>query len=154
MKPDSISGHAPEPPVIHTSGEGKVERISDTSWRIAGRTFRIDQNTIILGHPQVGDWVAFDARVLKDGTSIADRIVLLERAPENPFTFRGPVQAITETQWTIVGRLVQVDKLTEIDPNLQIGDLVEVSGTIAQDGKLWYQAVSEGMARSSSSTSW
>jgi hypothetical protein len=49
----------------------------------------------------------------------------------------GTVEAIGQTEWTIAGRTVRVDESTEIDSNIQIGNLVEVRGGIAQDGTLW-----------------
>lgn len=136
-----VSGQPPQEPVFRMTGEGKVERIG-ASWRIAGRSFLTNENTIIVGHPQVGDWVAFEARILPDGARFADRIVLVARAPENRFEFSGTVGAIGETEWTIAGRVVRVDEQTEIDNNIQVGDQVEVKGGIAQDGMLWAAQIS------------
>lgn len=131
-----VAGQPPEAPVFQMKGEGTVEEISATSWRIAGRTFLTNENTVIIGQPQVGDQVSFKARILPDGTLVADRISLLEQVPDNRFTFVGTVDEINETEWTIAGRVVQVDQLTEIDPNIQIGTLVEVRGNIDQDEML------------------
>lgn len=131
-----VAGQPPEQPVFQMKGEGTVEEISPTSWRIAGRTFLINENTVLVGQPQVGDRVAFKARILPDGTLIADRISLLEQVPNSRFTFAGTVDAISEMEWTIAGRVVQVDQLSNIDTNIQIGTLVEVRGSIDQDGTL------------------
>jgi len=131
-----VSGQPPAEPFFRMMGEGKVERIG-VSWRIAGRTFQTNDNTVIIGQPQVGDWVAFEARIMPDGTRFADLIVLLAHAPENRFEFSGTVDAIGESEWTIAGRVVRMDEQTEIDNNLQVGDQVEVKGGIAQDGTLW-----------------
>ncbi len=131
-----VSGQPPAEPFFRITGEGQVERIG-TTWRIAGRTFLTNDNTVILGHPQVGDWVAFEARVLPDGTRFADRIILLHRALENRFAFTGTVDTIGENEWTIGGRVVKVDELTGIEEGIQVGDLVEVKGGITQDGTLW-----------------
>ncbi|MGQ0600268.1 MAG: DUF5666 domain-containing protein [Anaerolineales bacterium] len=130
-----VSGQRPSEPFFRLIGEGKVERLGP-NWRIAGRTFQSHENTVVVGQPQVGDWVAFEARLLPQGGQILDRVVLLERALENRFEFSGRVDAIGAGEWTIAGRAVKVDEQTEIDDNLQVGDIVEVRGGVAQDGAL------------------
>ncbi len=92
---------------------------------------------MIVGDPQVGDWVAFKGRLLPDDTRVADRIELMHQSPENRFAFTGEVEAIQETQWTIAGRVVRVDNVTRIEPGIVVGDEVEVRGGIADDGTLW-----------------
>jgi hypothetical protein len=131
-----VAGQAPQPPVFRISGEGEVERIGAT-WRIAGQDFLTHPDTVIVGDPQIGDWVAFEGRLLLNGTRIADRILLLRPRFENTFAFVGAVGAMGEDEWTIAGRGVRVDELTHIEPGIEIGDLVEVRGGIAQDGTLW-----------------
>jgi len=135
-----VAGQAPQPPVFHISGEGEVERIGAT-WRIAGQNFRTHADTVIIGDPQVGDWVAFEGRALLNGTRVADKIVLLHRRFENTFAFVGTVDAIGESEWTIAGRVVRVDEVTRIEPGIEVGDLVEVKGGIAQDGTLWAASI-------------
>src|SRR5574341_622524 len=131
-----VAGQAPTQPVFRIVGEGKVEQTGSV-WKIAGRTFRTDEETVITGNPEVGDLVAFEARIVTDGSPVLDRVVLLARAPENRFSFTGRVDAIGDTEWTIAGRTVNVDELTNIDEDIQVGDIVEVKGGIAQDGTLW-----------------
>lgn len=131
-----LAGQPPQEPTFRMDGEGMVEESSPTRWRIAGRTFETNEHTVVAGQPQVGDWVAFEARVLLDGAHMADRISLLERAPENRFVLVGLVDAIGPSEWTIAGRAVRVDDLTGIDPNIQVGALVEVRGGVAQDATL------------------
>lgn len=131
-----LAGQAPQSPVFRIEGEGEVEQIGNV-WVIAGYTFLTDASTVIVGDPQVGDWVAFKGHLLPDGTRFADRIELVQRSPENRFAFIGDVQAIQETQWTIAGRVVRVDNVTRIEPGIVVGDEVEVRGGIADDGTLW-----------------
>jgi hypothetical protein len=50
--------------------------------------------------------------------------------------FTGPVEAISDTSWTIGGTPVGVTLVTEIDPGLAVGDVVKVHALLAQDGSL------------------
>lgn len=133
-------GEAPQEPVFHISGEGEVTATGDT-WRIGGQTFLTDASTVIVGDPQVGDWVAVEGRLLPDGTRFADRITLLHHSTENQFSFTGKVEVISDTQWTIAGRVVRIDDLTEIDEGIAVGNQVEVQGGIAQDGTWWASSI-------------
>jgi len=85
---------------------------------------------VIVGNPQVGDWVSVDGHLLADGTRVADRIVLLCRAPANRFTIAGQVQAMGAITWTVAGQEIAVHEATEIDAGIQVGDRVRVDGVI------------------------
>lgn len=128
-----LPGTPPEDPVFRVSGEGEVGETGNT-WRIAGHPFLTNSMTVIIGNPQVGDWVAFEGRILSDGTRFADRIDLLRRAPENRFSFRGTVDSIAESEWVVSGRAVQVNPLTRIEPGIKAGDVVKIMGLVLQDG--------------------
>ncbi len=130
------SGEPPSEPVFRINGEGEVLQ-TGSSWNIGGHTFLTDDNTVIAGNPQVGDWVAVEGRLLPDGTRVADRITLLHRALENKFFFTGVVDSIGADSWTISGREVRVDEITNIEDGIEAGDTVEVRGGIAQDGTFW-----------------
>jgi len=119
----------PTKPVFRVTGEGKVEA-TGTTWRIAGQDFQTDHSTVIVGNPQVGDWVHVEGHLLADGTRVADWIVLLRRAPANRFTIVGEVQATGTVTWTVAGQEIAVDDATEIDEGIQIGDRVRVEGVI------------------------
>lgn len=138
-------GEAPQEPVFHISGEGEVTAIGDT-WRIGGQTFLTDASTVIVGDPQLGDWVAVEGRLLPDGTRFADRITLLHHSTENQFSFTGKVEVISDTQWTIAGRVVRVDDLTKIDEGIAVGAQVEVQGAIAPDGTWWASSITRTAA--------
>ncbi len=126
-------GEAPEDPTFLVSGEGEVGGTGGT-WRIARHPFLTNSRTVIIGDPQIGDWVWFEGRILVDGTRFADRIVLLRRAPENRFQFRGRVEAMGDTEWTVSGRALRIDPTTAIDADIALGDLVDVKGFILPDG--------------------
>ncbi len=107
------------------------------SWNIAGQTFISGASIVIFGNPQPGDWVSFEGRLLADGSRFVDRIVLLSHSPENQFAFIGKVESIGDTAWTISGRVVQVNEFTAIEAGLKVGDNVQVTGEIAEDGIFW-----------------
>jgi hypothetical protein len=132
----------PTQPVFRISGEGKVTQMGDV-WRIGGRDFQVNTDvasdrstTEIIGNPQLGDWVAVEGRILPDGAYFADRIALLQRAPENRFSFTGTVDNIGAAEWTIAGRAIQVNAQTDIESGIEPGDLAQVTGVILQDGAL------------------
>ena len=135
-----VVGQPPVTPMFRITGEGEVERTGAT-WRIAGQDFLTNENTVIVGNPQVGDWVAFEGRLFAGGTRYADRIVLLRRALEGRFTFAGTVEATGVLTWTISGRTVHVDDRTTIESGLGVGDEVEVEGGVTLDGTLWASSI-------------
>jgi len=130
----------PSEPYFRVSGEGKVEQIGDT-WRIAGQDFETHDATVIIGNPRVGDWVFVDGHLLADGTRVADRIVLLRRAPEDRFTIRGQVEAIADAEWTVAGQTILVNEGTHIQEGIEEDAWVRVEGIIAEDGTLFAERI-------------
>ena len=129
------AGAPPEQPLFRVTGEGIVTQMGDT-WRIGSLEFRTNTNTSIVGNPQIGDLVAVEGHLLSDGTRVAARIVLLRRAPSNRFAFTGIVNSIKDTEWTISGRPIRVNRDTDITAGIKTGDLVDVDGIIQPDGTL------------------
>ncbi len=130
----------PSEPVFRVSGEGQVEEIG-ARWKIAGQVFATDADTIIVGNPQVGDWVSVDGHLAPDGTRVADRIVLLRRSPLNHFAISGYVESITGTIWVIAGKTISVTGETEVQPGIQVGDLGRAEGRVLPDGTLLAQEI-------------
>lgn len=128
-------GGPPSEPYFRITGEGKVTQTGMT-WIIGGQTFGTDENTVIVGNPQVGDWVSVMGHLLPDGSRVADRIVLLRRAPQNRFTITGRVETITDTAWTVAGQTITLNAETEVEGEIESGDLVEVEGLILEGGAL------------------
>jgi len=129
-----VFGQVPTPPVFRMRGEGIVEK-TGAVWHIAGRTFRTDSNTVFVGDIKVGDLVAFQARIVADGSPILDSVVLVAETPDSRFSFTGTVDSIGSPEWTIAGRVVQVDEKTDVDNDIQVGHVVQVKGKI-EDKKL------------------
>ncbi len=119
----------PGEPAFRMSGEGEVGQIGEV-WIIGGQSFQPTESTIIIGNPQVGDWVSVEGRILADGTHVADLIVLLQRSPVNRFTLTGRVEQIGDTGWIVTGQAISVTAETEIEEGILVGDLVRVEGVV------------------------
>jgi len=128
-------GQTPEEPVFRVIGEGEITAIGD-SWEISGQSFVVDSNTIIVGDPQVGDWVFVEGRLLPEGTNIADKIILLRRADRNSFKQIGAVEEIGEEMWIIAGHEITITEDTAIEDGIVVDDVVVVIGSILDDGSL------------------
>jgi hypothetical protein len=125
----------PEEPVFRITGEGQVSQ-TGAVWVIAGQPFETHDGTVIVGNPQVGDWVFVRGRLLADNTRVADWITLLRRSPANRFTLSGEVEAIGSDTWTVAGQTIIVTDETDVDDAIGAGDLVRVEGVILPGGEL------------------
>ena len=130
----------PSEPVFRVTGEGEVER-TGSEWKIAGQVFATDDRTTIVGNPQLGDWVSVHGHLLPDGTQMADRIVLLRRAPEDRFTITGEADTIAATSWIVAGQAISVTEETDISEGIQEQDTVHVEGVILADGTLVAESI-------------
>jgi uncharacterized membrane protein YgcG len=112
-----------------------VDAVSDGLWKIGGRGFVVDENTVFIGDPGVGDFVEVRFHSDGQGNDVADRIKK-EDAADDEFELRGVVEAIGDTSWTISGQVVLVNSSTQIVGAPAIGDTVEAEGDRASDGTL------------------
>lgn len=113
---------------------GAVEVIAPAVWTVAGQTILVDANTQIDDDVTVGDRVRVRGVILAGGALRAERIERLDDRPGYPFRFTGLVEAIDNNAWAISGATIAVNADTVIDDGLIVGDLVEVSGRILDDG--------------------
>jgi len=137
-----------EPPVepsFRVTGEGAVTQKGDV-WLVAGRTFAADAATVVVGDPQIGDWVSVEGRLLAGGAAQAERIELVRRAAAGRFAFVGGVESVSATRWTIAGRAVNIDAHTQIAPGLGLGALVRVEGHLGDGGTLWADSLQQVMS--------
>jgi hypothetical protein len=136
-------GEPPAVPSFRVTGEGEVSHTGDETWVIAGKPFDTHDGTIIVGNPQLGDWVHVDGH-LGDGTRFADYIILLHRSPTNRFTITGNVDARDTISWTVAGREIAVGAETDIEEDedpIEVGDLVHVEGVIEDNGTLLAESI-------------
>ena len=125
----------PSDPVFQVTGEGEVTAVGET-WTIGGQTFATDEQTIIVGNPQVGDWVTVLGHLLDDGTKVADQIVLVREVPENGFALTAVVTEMGADQWQLGALVVLLDEDTVVDPDIELDDWVRVVGVVQPDGSL------------------
>ncbi|MBN1401069.1 MAG: FecR domain-containing protein, partial [Anaerolineae bacterium] len=103
----------PDQPIFRVYGEGRVEAIGAV-WRIGGQDFQTHAGTLILGDPHLGDWVAVEGRLAPDGTRLADRVELLERAPAPEFSLVGPLETMAAELWVIAGQSISITAQTDV----------------------------------------
>ena len=123
----------PSRPAFRITGEGEVTQIGP-EWIVGGQTFQTGDHTIIVGNPQVGDWVRVEGHLLADGGRMADLISLRHRSPANRFTITGPVTALDAAGWTVAGQTITVNEATDVEDGIVVGDTVQVDGLIQDDG--------------------
>ncbi|MET0619791.1 MAG: DUF5666 domain-containing protein [Thermoanaerobaculia bacterium] len=116
---------------------GIVEAISDAAWTISGRVVNVNASTIVRGDPRVGDLVEVRADRAPDGTLTATDIHSEDdENADDEREFRGAVESIGASSWTVAGRIVLVNAQTVIFGSPRVGDLVEVRADRAADGTL------------------
>ena len=125
----------PIAPVQTIAVEGLVSQAGGP-WIVAGTTFIANDKTVILGSPQVGDWVMVKGHLDENNQNVADWIILLRPAVTNQFSLTGTVETITAGLWQIDGKTILVADTTELDENIQVGDTVYVKGLIESGGGL------------------
>jgi hypothetical protein len=129
------AGAPPAAPTFLVTGEGIVSEMGDV-WLIAGQPFAVDDETEIVGEPQIGDLVRVVGHLQDDGPPLADRIELVRPSPRPSFHLTGIAQTIGEDAWVIAGQTISVTAETEIDEAIVAGDRVRASGTILGNGAL------------------
>jgi Domain of unknown function (DUF5666) len=127
--------------------KGTVTAVSDTAWTIDSKVFAITDQTVFRGDPGVGDFVEVRFHLDTDGNRVADRIHKDDAAPGAQVEFMGIVEAISDTAWTISGRVVNVDGTTEIVGNPVVGDNVEVEAVKGPDDALTARRIRREDAR-------
>jgi hypothetical protein len=131
----------PSEPGFRITGQGQVSQIGPT-WVIGGQSFATDDETVIIGNPQVGDWVSVEGRILPDGTYLADRIALLHSTVENRFSITAPVDAIGADTWIIAGQTISVTAETDVEAGIEVGDKVNAQGLVLPSGALVAEQIS------------
>jgi hypothetical protein len=137
------SGAAIESPAYQFTLQGSLNSEQGSTWIVAGVPFTVDENTQITGDPQINDQLYVEGRVEDSGEWIANTIEAASDADHNS-AFDGVLQSMTGNIWQIGGWTVQVDKNTEVDSDLQVGDAVRVTFTIRPNGR-WLATNIQGL---------
>ncbi|MDX1612874.1 MAG: DUF5666 domain-containing protein [Candidatus Promineifilaceae bacterium] len=74
------------------------------------------------------------AAVLDESGSSED--VAAASATDDSFELEGTVEAIGDNEWTVDGQTVQLADGAEIEAGIEVGDMVKVEGSLADDGSL------------------
>ncbi|MBN1580506.1 MAG: FecR domain-containing protein [Anaerolineae bacterium] len=130
-----VPNEPPTEPFFQVRGQGQVSQTGAT-WTIAGQNFETHDGTIIVGNPQVGDWVWVEGHLLDDDTRVADRIVLLRRSVENRFEITGAVDGIGDDTWIVAGQTLSITNKTVIEQGIELQDTVVAQGHVLQEGTL------------------
>ncbi|MCB0035470.1 MAG: FecR domain-containing protein, partial [Anaerolineales bacterium] len=129
------AGEAPSEPAFMVSGEGEVTAMGE-EWVIGGQTFKTDAETVIVGEPEIGDYVSVEGHLAENGDRIADTITLLPENEDERFSIRGEVSAIGDGSWTVSGTELTLSEDVLITGEIATGDTVDVSGIIGEEGEL------------------
>ncbi len=114
---------------------GVVEAIAPGSLLVNGeRVLTTDIKT--QAEIAVGDNVQIQFSLGPDGEMLASNIEVSDPEHGDEFEFTGTVVSMGETEWVIAGRSVQVDASTEIEAEIQQGDLVRVHAFLDETGSL------------------
>jgi len=118
--------------------QGTVESMEGNTWVVDGQTVIVPDDARITGDVQVGDKVNIHGYVDPQGQQVVVQVVPLgEKQAENmPVRFVGTVDAIEDGTWTVNGQSVAVTDATEIQGDIQVGDIVRVKATVNSDGSL------------------
>lgn len=110
---------------------GVVEAIGDGTWTISGKSISVNEGTVIAEGLGVGDIVRVSGRILPDGSWLASRI-LPALGDMRTFEISGRLESMQP--WRVAGIAFETREWTDIQPGLEIGDLVVVQGVIQEDG--------------------
>jgi hypothetical protein len=102
------------------------------SWIVAGTMVSVTAETLIDEAIVLGDTARVQGMILDDGTLVAESIELVN--DDYLFEFVGVVGAIGVDNWTISGIDIAVDGDTAVDEDIEVGDVVHVTGVIMEDG--------------------
>jgi hypothetical protein len=113
---------------------GIVERMDSSTWMIGGRTVVVLPETEVKGEIAEGTLVKVHAFLNPAGELAAREIepafgsALDENDldDDNDLTLTGVVEQITAESWVVDGKEFRVTPATEIDDEINVGDLVEV----------------------------
>lgn len=125
-------GEDPTDPVFWITGEGEVTQTGEV-WIIGGLDFQTDANTLILGDPQVGDFVRVRGHLLPDGTRLADRITLVTPSDDNTFRLTGLVENMSDDLWLVSGHEIHLTEETFVEDGITVGSRVLVTGVIHRE---------------------
>lgn len=127
---------------------GIIEETGSAAWKVGGKTFVVTANTRIEQGLAVGQTARVRFGQQADGTLLAARIEAdksgkgsgsgddnrSEITGQAEEVFKGTVESISATSWTVSGRAFKLDAAVRLDIGLKVGDQVRVNFKKAADG--------------------
>jgi hypothetical protein len=127
------TGQELEGPDYQFTLQGEVELIEVNVWKVVEVWFEVNENTLLIGDPSVGDRVVVEGRILSDDNWVADTIRIVEDE-EQIGSFNGVLDRTEGAEWVIGGWTVLVDDETALDENLVLQSIVRVDFKVSEDG--------------------
>ena len=129
----------PPPREVHVRIEGRIDEISGSYWRVAGKQVFLNSTHVDASraNAQVGGRAVVDAVQLTDGGLEARSITVLSAPEAAPTTkeFSGRIDSIDGNTWIVGGRTVDVSS-AEIEGQPEVGARAIVKADEYSDGRL------------------
>jgi len=122
---------AEQAPGLPFNFTGVVQTIGAGTWTISDKAIEIITDTVITDGIAEGDLVEVRGWILDDGSWQASEITLVHE-DEQEFAFIGEVETIDP--WLVAGIEFETRDWTVIEPDIKVGDLVRVTGSVLPDG--------------------
>ena len=122
-----------EPELEENETTGVIQTLTSTVLTLAdGTTFQIAAATRFVDSPAAGDTVEIHFHVDASGASVADRVETEDvKDPGGEVEFRGAVEAMSPTSWTVAGKTVSITAATMIEGSPAVGDEVDVHAHVS-----------------------
>jgi hypothetical protein len=120
-----------------------VRRVDGSRWTLGEITAETDSDTVFVGSPDTGSLVEAELLVRPNGSYLALLIQELAdaAATPQPLNVTGEVKSIASDQWTVGSTVIRIDRNTEIDDGIQVGDWVTVDAERRSGGETWAKAI-------------
>ncbi|MCZ7671554.1 MAG: DUF5666 domain-containing protein [Chloroflexi bacterium] len=112
---------------------GIVTEMGAAAWVVAGQTILLNDETEIDDTIILNDKVRVTGMIEANGALRATAIDRLLDSEGYPFVFTGVVQTMADELWQISGMAISVNVETAVSANIQVGDIVRVTGLILPD---------------------
>lgn len=127
-------GLAPDAPAYQFAGQGELTP-AGTAWTIGNLPVTVVGQTVIVGNPQVGDFVTVSWPHSFRYVWLAD-VIAVSAPGASSFRLTAPIESIGPNFWQIGAVTVAVTGQTELIGNRKLGTLAQVTFIVLSDGTL------------------
>jgi hypothetical protein len=121
--------------VVNVRFTGIIEGQQSGEWKVDGIVVRFDPNTPVNGEISPGMVVQVAGQTRPEGWVQASIINLYS------YQFIGLVEAITNAEWNISGVRIAINRSSQIDPAIRLGDMAIVLVQVNEDQSLRARAI-------------